>query len=114
MLISFSLKPAVFIKMDALRIVAVVTQPEYKENPTLSPKKFTVVSLDDEAMFIMSTPVVSIPATTKSAMRNPATLFYRKKTNHIGERLKFKIGRYPSLLKMRSLLRPGTIESGRA
>ena len=114
MLISVSLRPAVFRVMHMPRIVAAVSQPAYTENPTLSAKKFTVVTLDDEAMFITSTAVTSIPTMMKFEMKNPATLFYWKKTNHTGVRPKFKIGRYPSLLKMRSLLRPGTIESGRA
>ena len=65
-------------------------------------------------MFSMSTAVTSIPTMKNSAMMNPATEFYVKNKNHNGVKKKFKLGRYPSLLKIRSLLRLGATESGRA
>ena len=112
--ISFSLKPAVFKDINVLRIVAIVSQPAYKENPILIAKKLSVVTLDYKAIFIISTAVMVIPIMMKLEIMNPANVFYWKVNNQNGVMAKFTLGTYPSLLKMRSLLRLGAAESGRA
>ena len=109
-----SVKPAVFRVMHMPRIVAAVSQPEYTEYPSLSAKTFSVDSLAHEASFITITAVASMKIMINSETMNPANTFYWKINNQNGVMAKFMLGMYPSLLKMRSLLRPGTIESGRA